>query len=406
MRISDAFVLSVRMFKARAMRTFLTILGMSVGIGAILFLVSIGYGLQNALLERITTADSLLTLDVTETKLSLIPLNNDYVESIKNIEGVKEVSFATNLPSQGIFNDLAVDMAIMATQPEFFRLGGIRVDKGEIFSEENPRNIIITTALASVLHNKPEELLGKEIKLAFFFDPKKESEEEEKGEFLETAFLRIDSPDFYTISAIIESEESLAYINFDSVPQLPIERFTSVKVRCDSSSAMARVRDEIMDKGFLVSALSDTVDQANKIFQIIQLVLLSFGVIALVVSAIGMFNTMTIALLERTEEIGIMKSIGAFNFDVSLLFVLESTIMGLLGGIGGVFLGQLGGEIMNILINLVATRFGGQAVDLFYSPGWFITLIIGVGAFVGFFTGFLPARRASSIDPLEALRYK
>lgn len=80
--------------------------------------------------------------------------------------------------------------------------------------------------------------------------------------------------------------------------------------------------------------------------------------------------------------------------------------MGLLGGIGGVFLGQLGGEIMNILINLVATRFGGESVDLFYSPGWFIALIIGVGAFVGFFTGFLPARRASSIDPLEALRYK
>ncbi len=76
---------------------------MSVGIGAILFLVSIGYGLQNALLERITTADSLLTLDVTETKLSLIPLNNDYVESIKKLErGVKEVSFAAS-PSGNIW---------------------------------------------------------------------------------------------------------------------------------------------------------------------------------------------------------------------------------------------------------------------------------------------------------------
>jgi len=101
MRIEDAFLLSVRMFKARAMRTFLTVLGMSVGVGAILFLVSIGYGLQNALLERITTSDSLLTLDVLEAKKNVISLDTATVEDIARIPGIDEVIPAVELTSQG-----------------------------------------------------------------------------------------------------------------------------------------------------------------------------------------------------------------------------------------------------------------------------------------------------------------
>ena len=77
-----------------------------------------------------------------------------------------------------------------------------------------------------------------------------------------------------------------------------------------------KVRGEIIEMGFTVSALSDTIEEANKIFQSVQIVLSFFGAVALVVSAIGMFNTMTIALLERTQEIGIMKSLGSPNSDI------------------------------------------------------------------------------------------
>jgi putative ABC transport system permease protein len=131
-----------------------------------------------------------------------------------------------------------------------------------------------------------------------------------------------------------------------------------------------------------------------------------FGTIALFVSAIGMFNTMTITLLERTEEIGIMKSIGASDSSISVMFFMESAIMGFLGGISGVVIGWLGGKLFNILINLVATRFGGQQVNLFTTPLWLVFGVIGSSAVVGFLTGFVPARRASKIDPLDALRYK
>jgi putative ABC transport system permease protein len=195
-------------------------------------------------------------------------------------------------------------------------------------------------------------------------------------------------------------------VNAGSLVSLKIDNFSQVKVKCASQPEMNGVREKLLEKGLLVSSLSDTVDQANKIFRIIQIVLMLFGFIALVVSAIGMFNTMTIALLERTEEIGIMKSIGASDGGISIMFIMESTIMGFLGGFGGVLIGLIGGEIVNALVNFVAARFGGETVRLFFSPLWFIGVIVVFAAFVGMLTGFVPARRASKIDPLEALRYK
>jgi len=196
------------------------------------------------------------------------------------------------------------------------------------------------------------------------------------------------------------------YINSKALVELKIDKFSQTKVRCLNQQVMGVIRDNILNEGLLVSSLSDTVDQANQIFSIVQIVLMLFGVVALAVSAIGMFNTMTITLLERTQEIGIMKSIGASDGGVSMMFIMESTIMGFLGGLCGVFLGFLGGQIFNRIINLVASRFGGESVNLFYSPVWFVAGIIIFSAVVGFITGFVPARRASKIDPLDALRYK
>src|SRR5512133_314210 len=110
MRLPDLMKLSTRMFKARTSRTLLTILGMSIGIGAILFLVSLGYGLQKTLLEKITTSDSLLTLDITEAKSDAVRLNKEKVEEIKQIEGVEEVSESFSLPAQSQMGDLSSDL--------------------------------------------------------------------------------------------------------------------------------------------------------------------------------------------------------------------------------------------------------------------------------------------------------
>ncbi|MBT4849458.1 ABC transporter permease [Candidatus Parcubacteria bacterium] len=156
----------------------------------------------------------------------------------------------------------------------------------------------------------------------------------------------------------------------------------------------------------MVSSLSDTIEQANKIFGIVQLVLGLFGLIALIVSAIGMFNTMTITLLERINEIGIMRSIGVTKRDIRYLFLFESMVIGFLGGLSGVIIGFLGGELVNLFFNLLAKNFGGQTFDLFVSPSWFIIFIMVFSTLIGLVTGIYPSKQAASLNPLEALRYK
>ena len=164
--------------------------------------------------------------------------------------------------------------------------------------------------------------------------------------------------------------------------------------------------DSITDMGYSVLALSENIDQINKVFQAIQIVLGIFGLVALFVAAIGMVNTMTVTLLERINEIGIMKAIGASDKDIGKMFLVESLMIGFSGGIGGIILGFLVSRIFNLGINMLAQSFGGQPVNLFYTPLWFIAFIVIFSTLVGFFSGIIPSKRASGMNPLEALRYK
>ena len=88
------------------------------------------------------------------------------------------------------------------------------------------------------------------------------------------------------------------------------------------------------------------------------------------------------------------------------MFLLESILMGFLGGIGGVMIGYIGAEVANFGINILAQRFGGQSLDLFYQPPWFVLFILIFSTIVGFVTGIYPSIKASRINPLTALRYK
>lgn len=191
---------------------------------------------------------------------------------------------------------------------------------------------------------------------------------------------------------------------FTSHFQVPY--YANVQVRVNDTGSLAPMQDYIVSKGFSVTALSQTVDQANKIFQGIQVVLAVFGGIALTVSAIGMFNTMTVTLLERTAEIGIMRTIGASSRDIVILFVAEASIVGLLGGVVGIGIGVGIGEIFNGIVSVAASKFGGDSVSIFSYPITFIIFIETFSGAVGFTTGLFPARRAAKINPLDAIRYK
>lgn len=394
----DIIKLSTRMFKARTTRTILTILGMGVGISAILFLVSLGYGLQNVLLEKITTSDSLLALDVSPSSEGQKVITPAIVEELATVDEVTEVSPALQISSQINLNELTSSISTYIVKPSFLKLDGIAIDQGEGLTDEKKNNVIVTSAFMKIFKQDTDQIIGKKIQIEIKV-PENATETD--------SFKNVEIPEPFEIIGVIEKDEPLVYVNIqDVLNYTTIPRFSKTKVKAKSSGAVDRIRDVLTEKGFLVSSLSETVDQANKVFRIIQIVLGLFGIIALFVSAIGMFNTMTVTLMERTQEIGIMKSIGVSNRDVLMMFVAESSVMGFFGGLTGVLMGFLEGEIFNWLLNLISGRFGGEPIDLFYSPLWFVVTIVIAGTIVGFATGVVPAKRASSLDPLDALRYK
>lgn len=377
----------------------MTILGVSVGIGTVLFLVSLGYGLQQVILDKITTADSLLSLDVSPGVSKLVELSQQNADKITQISGVVEVSRLVNISSQVAMDDRTADGAVLAIDQSFFRLNGVTINYGKAFASDDSLETVISSAALKLFNLSDADAIGKKIQLNLYIT----SLNPEGFEEVST----VKREDYYTITGVINDDNSVfAYIPLKSISDIKISKYDQLKAKVSDNSVMEPIRSQIMEQGFLVSSLSDTIDQANKIFQVVQIILFSFGFVALLVSAIGMFNTMTISLLEKTNEIGIMRSLGITGRDIKKVFFMESGIMGFLGGLGGVLVGLGAGEIVNFGFNMLASNLGGTALRLFFTPNIFIFFIIFFSTLVGLLTGVFPSYRASKLNPLDALRYK
>lgn len=314
------------------------------------------------------------------------------VSSIKNIDGVEKISPVFETMGQMKYNNLVSDSKILAVDTDFIKLDGVKIVEGYDINNNEPNGVVISDSLAKIFEKKPQEMLGSNLTL---YLPERSEQKTDKIEMQ------------FKIIGFTEKKDILIYVNSQALDSdVANLTYTRLKVKCNSSAILPTVREKITGDGFIVSALTDLIRQVDQAFGVIRIILGFFGAIALMVSAIGMFNTMTVALLERTEEIGIMKSIGASNSDILWMFVFESTIMGFFGGLSGLVIGFFGGELFNFLVNFLAQRLGGASTSLLYFPLWFSIFILAVATLVGFFTGVIPARKASATDPLEALRYK
>jgi len=396
MKISDSFYISFQNFKNRKSRIALTVLGMAVAISAVLFLVSFGYGLQNTLLEKITTKDSLLALDITSSDPNVVKIDDSSINKIKMMPTVEKISLQAVFPGQITLEELNSETIINIVDDDFFSLEGTSVLSGRFFEEKEVRKVIVNENTGRMFDLEKEELIGKKLFFTVFtYD--------ENGMVLPHILN-----EEFEIIGIVESSSGggEVWLNKADTISLPISDYQFAKVKVVDDKEMEGVREKLVGMGFLVSSLSDTIEQANKIFSVVQFILGIFGIIALAVAAIGLVNTMTIALLERTNEIGIMKAIGASKKDILFLFLSESLIVGFFGGVCGVLLGIIGGEVFNFIVNVIAVNLGGQAIRLFVYPMWFILFVITISTVVGLIGGFFPAKRASNLSPLKALRYK
>jgi putative ABC transport system permease protein len=185
-----------------------------------------------------------------------------------------------------------------------------------------------------------------------------------------------------------------------------LTNYSQARIIVSSKNELDQVRRQVESKGFVTQSVADTVAQINGVFSTARTVLALLGFVALAVASLGMFNTLTVSLLERTREVGLMKSMGMKSEEVKELFLTESMIMSVFGGVIGLFVGFLGGQILSLILSLFSLTRGVGFIDISYLPLSFILLILGLSLLVGLVTGIYPARRATRISALNALRYE
>lgn len=399
MHLIDILRLAIANLKRNRLRTFLTILGVGIGIGAIIFLVSLGYGLQNLAISKIASMEALTIIQVSKGNSEETLLTKENVEKFKKIEGVEGISAVYSLPGKISQNNHNKDCIVYGINPEFLKAEDIEVNLGRPFQDYKANEAIVSRAALDKFDFKEiQEMLGREIEVSITLLDKHNN------------IILKEYPDqkqkVKIVGITAEDKVSAVYLPLGNFENLPLEAYFSVKVKVKSKEDVDRVKGIIEGMGFPTSSIKQTIAQIERLFLAVKIVLGAFGMIALLVASIGIFNTMTIALLERTKEIGIMKAVGATDSDVKRVFNTESGLIGLLGGIMGLFIGYLLGVLTNGFVNYLAMSFGGQPNDIFYTP---INFAVGTVIFafvVSLIAGIYPSKRAAKLNPIEALRYE
>lgn len=212
--------------------------------------------------------------------------------------------------------------------------------------------------------------------------------------------------EYKIIGVIDDPEAQYFYIPLQDAKNLGITNFSQTKIVLEVKDEMKKVRKQIEDLGFRTASTADTVAQIETLFGNLRIVLGLLGMVALGVASLGMFNTLTVSLLERTREIGGMKTIGMVTDEVQELLLAEAMIMGLSGGMGGLLLGFLVGKMLSLGVSVVALSNGQGFLDLTYIPPFLVLFIILSSFVVGVITGMYPAIRARRVSALNALRYE
>jgi putative ABC transport system permease protein len=395
MKIIDILRIAFSTFLHNKMRTLLTIFGVSVGIGTITFLLSIGYGLQKITVDEITSMKALKTINVLSGNSSIVALDKEALDKFKAIKGVTSVDPNLVVSGQLSYQNSMTDIVANIVSARYADLESFRLDAGSIYKGDNADNVLVSSGVSNAFGLKPADIVGKKIKVYLYLPNPKD---EKKPVLTEKEYI---------VGGVVKDlSSSYAYLPNNTVALSENTKYTAVKLDTKDAGQMPKVKDEIIKMGYKATSLGDKVTQVNQFFQIVNIVLLVIGAIALFVASIGMFNTLTISLLERTRDIGIMKSLGATEREVYSIFLAESTIIAALGGLFGLAAAVILGLGLNVLISIFATQAGGEAVSLFQIPILFISIIFIASLSVGFLTGIYPAKRAAKLNPLDALRYE
>ncbi len=394
--IDDYFKFAVSNIFHRKLRSLLTILGIIIGVAAIIALMSVSQGLKESIEEQFSTFGA--------NRLFIAPrgfqgpgsaskgLTEKDVDTLKRISDFKYVSpqlFSSGEVEYG--NEVRFTNVIGLPAEDYgkaFSDVGFEVGEGRVIRAGEKKVAIIGARVADEMFDKNLRVRSK-IKI-------NKDDYTIVGVFKEIGNQQDDNQVYIPIEGFRETFEEDEKVDAIIAQAKPGSDINSLKER--SERALERARD---DENFQVVTPAQIAEQINNVLGVIQIVLIGIAAISLVVGGIGIMNSMYTSVLERTKEIGIMKSIGAHNNDILSIFLIESGLLGLVGGLIGVGIGVGLGEV----VELFAANAGFAMLKVPIKL-WIILFGLGFAFLVGVASGTLPAMRASKLNPVDALRYE
>jgi len=404
--ISDYFSYAFKNLKHRKVRTWLTMIGVVIGIAAVVSIISLGQGLENVIIGQFEDmgADKITVMpgsSLLSAGMATIPLNQKDHDAVKRTRGVKSVAGMIYSSTRVEYKEESEYTFVVGlpldpySKSVFDSMQNFELDYGRDLKDGDGNVIVVGSSVA-----KDDKIFEKGVSLG--------------------SKITVNGVDFKVIGVLKtlgnEPDDRSVYINIERARDVfDVEDkydvlFLQVKQGFDVSE-VAEAIEKVLRKSrslkegeedFTVQTTEQLQESFGTIFSIVQWFLIGIASISIVVGGIGIMNTMYTSVLERTYDIGIMKAIGARNLDILMLFVIEAGTLGAVGGVIGVIVGGGFAKIIEIAAQ------NALAMDLLKAHLSF-ELLAGAVLFsfvVGMASGALPAKQAASMKPVDALRYE
>lgn len=389
------FWIAGKNLRYRKLRTMLTMLGIVIGIGAIVFLVSLALGLHQTVDDQVIGSRSVKTIDVTSPNAAVIQMGSNNTQKIANFAHVTAVGRAHIVPGKVSYQGSLSDIVVYGIDGEYLSLSSLNFVAGKV-SLQGDHDAIVNTALLSLIGLKDaNDSLNRNAKVTINITADDGSIKKQLTE------------DFNIVGVTSTGAGAEIYTQGNLLTTAGQASYSQLKVVADTEGDIPVIRSQIEGLGLTTTSPIDTLKDIDTVFSFFTLIVAFFGGIGMFVAILGMFNTLTISLLERTSEIGLMISLGARKTDISRMLIFESLLLAVIGGaIGTIGAWALGGTINLYLTHLATSHGVPGSINIFSVTVMLALTALGLSLVVGLLVAIYPARRAARINPIEALKHE